>query len=61
MLRGATREQLESFEKRRIETTVMLGMFAPIPVFDAYNTLLDYLFDCCDGDQQFVFRERWEH
>jgi hypothetical protein len=46
---------LIKFEKERLATTALLGMFAPLPVFDAYNEIIDYLFDCIEGKQTFEF------
>ncbi len=32
-------------------------MFAPLPVFEAYNALIDYVFDCLEAKHAFVFCE----
>jgi hypothetical protein len=45
------------FEKKRLATSAMLGMFAAVPVFDAYNSLIDYIFNCLEGKQLFAFAE----
>jgi len=49
--------QLIEFEKQRLATTALLGMFAPVPVFEAYNEIIDYLFDCLEGKQELDFAE----
>jgi inorganic triphosphatase YgiF len=46
---------LGEFERKRIATSAMLGMFAAVPVFDAYNELIDYLFDCLEKKRNFLF------
>jgi hypothetical protein len=45
------------FEKKRLATSALLGMFAAMPVFEAYNALIDYLFDCVEGKRPFLFTE----
>jgi hypothetical protein len=37
------------FEKRRLNMTATLGMFASSSVFNAYNDLVDYMFDTLEG------------
>jgi hypothetical protein len=48
---------LIEFEKERLATTALLGMFAPLPVFEAYNEIIDYLFDCLEGKRTNEFAE----
>jgi hypothetical protein len=48
---------LIKFEKERLATTALLGMFAPLPVFEAYNEIIDYLFDCLEGKRIYEFAE----
>lgn len=45
------------FEKQRIATSAMLGMFAALPVFEAYNELIDDVFDCLEAKRGFQFSE----
>ena len=52
-----TPELMKEFEKKRLETTALLGMFAPVPVFEAYNVMIDYMFDCFEGKRVFAFPE----
>jgi hypothetical protein len=44
-----SKDAILEFERKRLATTALLGMFAPLPVFEAYNVVIDYLFDCLDG------------
>lgn len=44
-----------SFEKSRLSSTALLAMFAPADVFDSYNEIIDYLFDCFEGKKSFEF------
>ena len=39
---------MKDFEMQRLATSAMLGMFASPSVFEAYNTVIDYIFDCLD-------------
>jgi len=48
---------LNEFEKKRLATSAMLGMFAALPVFEAYNALIDYIFDCLEAKRTFLFPE----
>jgi hypothetical protein len=48
---------MKDFEQKRLTTSALLGMFAPIPVFEAYNALVDYIFDCLEARRPFVFAE----
>ena len=48
---------LVDFEKERLATTALLGMFAPLPVFEAYNEIIDYLFDCRERKRVYEFAE----
>lgn len=50
-------EALDEFERKRLTTTALLGMFAALPVFEAYNDLVEYLYDCHDGTHAFAFHE----
>ena len=56
MDRGAvTYEIMKGFETKRLTTTAMLGMFAAPDAFEAYNTVIDYLFDSLEGKLLFDF------
>jgi hypothetical protein len=46
---------LAEFERRRLADSAMLGMFAAPQVFEAYNALIDYVFDCLEGKRTFLF------
>jgi hypothetical protein len=48
---------LTEFEKKRLATSAMLGMFAALPVFEAYNALIDYIFQCLEAKRHFLFPE----
>ncbi len=50
-------EVLQEFERRRLNTTAMLGMFASGAVFNAYNDLIDYMFDALEGKHPLSFAE----
>jgi hypothetical protein len=52
-----TPELTIEFEKKRLATSAMLGMFAARPVFEAYNALIDYVFDCLEKKGTFLFPE----
>jgi hypothetical protein len=45
------------FDKTRLVTSAGLGMFAPLPVFEAYNETIEYLQDCFEKKVQFEFSE----
>ena len=48
---------MTTFETQRLATSALLGMFAPLPVFEAYNELIDYIFNCLEEKQSFQFPE----
>lgn len=48
---------LEVFDEARLNSTALLGLFAPTEVFDSYNNLMDYIFDCNDGTISWDFGE----
>lgn len=52
-----TREDMLSFETARLNSTSLLAMFAPKAVCDEYNSVIDYIFDCTDGDAVWSFSE----
>lgn len=52
-----TKAFVTEFEKKRLITTAMLGMFAALPVFEAYNALTDYVLDYLEGRRLFLFPE----
>ena len=49
--------QLINFERRRLNTTAHLGMFASDEVFNAYNDVYDYLLDALEGRRPYSFLE----
>ena len=52
-----TPELIKDFEKKRLKTTALLGMFAAVSAFEAYNVAIDYLFDSLESKRQFRFEE----
>jgi GTPase involved in cell partitioning and DNA repair len=48
---------LREFEIKRLATTAQLGMFAAVSVYEAYNKVIDYLFDCLEQKRQYAFPE----
>lgn len=50
-----TGEDLKGFERNRLKTTALLALFAPISVFDAYNDVIDYIYDSMEGKEQYTF------
>jgi|ERR1035441_3371278 hypothetical protein len=49
--------ELKEFEKKRLATTVLLGMFAPQSVVWAHDTMIAYLHGCLEQKQQFTWEE----
>ncbi len=52
-----TPELMREFEKKRLKTTALLGMFAAISAFEAYNVAIDYVFDSLENKRHFQFEE----
>jgi hypothetical protein len=52
---GLTPEDLKAFDKSRLTTTALLAMFAPINVFDEYNSLIDYIYNAFEGKEVWSF------
>jgi len=48
---------MAEFERKRLVTAATLGMFAPLPVFEAYNETIDYIQDCFEKKREFEFSE----
>jgi hypothetical protein len=48
---------MQAFEKSRLNTTALLAMFAPAAVFNEYNTMIDYVYDCAEGKETWSFAE----
>lgn len=56
--KGAINEgAMLEFERKRLVTAATLGMFAPLPVFEAYNDTIEYIQDCFEKKRQFDFSE----
>jgi hypothetical protein len=52
-----TKKDLEEFDKNRLSTTCLLGMFAPLNVFHEYNSIIDYIYDSVEGKAIWTFSE----
>jgi len=52
-----TVEDMRVFEKCRLNTTALLAMFAPIAVFNEYNTMIDYIYNCAEEKDIWSFEE----
>lgn len=52
---GVRKIDLQEFEKERLTTTALLAMFAPQSAFDAYNNMIDYIFDSFEGKSEYTF------
>jgi hypothetical protein len=50
-----TPSDLQAFDKDRLSTTALLSMFAPSPVFNEYNNMIDYIYDAVEEKQQWGF------
>lgn len=50
-----TQEDLQQFDKDRLATTALLGMFAPADVFEDFNNMIDYIYDSFEGEQEWSF------
>lgn len=52
---GISDVELQKFETKRLQLTALLGMFAPLVVFERYNEMVDYLYDCVEHKQVWSF------
>ncbi len=50
-----TQEDLHQFDKHRLSTTALLAMFAPVSVFNDYNSMIDYIYDAVEKKQEWDF------
>lgn len=50
-----TVEDLQNFDKDRLSTTALLGMFAAKDVFNEYNDMIDYIYDSFEKKQIWSF------
>lgn len=50
-----TVENRQAFERNRLNTTALLAMFAPAAVFDEYNRIIDYIYNCAEGKDTWSF------
>ncbi len=50
-------KSLADFEKKRLQITTQLAMFAPKCVFDSFNNLIDYLYNSIEGKEHYSFKE----
>lgn len=50
-----TNELLSNFEHKRLSITAQLAMFAPMSVYDAYNELIDYLYNSLENKDKYSF------
>jgi hypothetical protein len=54
---NVTNDLLSDFELRRLSITAQLAMFAPMNVYDTYNELIDYLYNCLERKDKYSFKE----
>lgn len=52
---GLRVENVRDFDKDRLYTTALLAMFAPQSVFDAYNRIIDYIYNSFEEKEQYSF------
>jgi hypothetical protein len=52
-----TQQDMQDFERSRLNTTALLAMFAPANVFDEYNRMIDYIYNCAEGKDTWTFGE----
>lgn len=52
---GLRVEDVRDFDKDRLYTTALLAMFAPQSVFDAYNRIIDYIYNSFEEKEQYSF------
>jgi len=57
---GITPEHLHEFNRQRLHITTQLALFAPQNVFEAFNNMIDYVYDSIEtGSYDFgVFRDK---
>ncbi|EMV2056973.1 TPA: hypothetical protein NKO75_004506 [Vibrio parahaemolyticus] len=57
---GLTKDHVHEFDRQRLHITAQLALFAPQPVFQAFNDMVDYFYDSLEnGDYSFyVFRDK---
>jgi hypothetical protein len=53
---GLTQEHYYEFDRQRLHITAQLALFAPQNVFDAFNDMIDYIYDSLD-DESYMFSE----
>lgn len=56
-----TQADLQDFDKERLSTSALLVMFAPKDVWIKYSYMIDYIYDACEGKQQWgftIFRDK---
>ncbi len=49
------------FEKQRLATSIQFAMFASVDTSQAYDTLIDYIFDCSENKKRFSWPELREY
>lgn len=47
---GLVEDHLHEFNRQRLHITAQLAMFAPTGVFDAFNSMIDYIYDSLDQE-----------
>jgi hypothetical protein len=52
-----TPADMQAFERCRLNTTALLAMFAPSRVFNEYNAMIDYIYNCAEGKDTWSFAE----
>jgi hypothetical protein len=55
---GLTEAHVHEFDRQRLHITAQLALFAPLNVFESFNSMIDYIYDSLEkGDFEFeVFR-----
>jgi len=49
------------FEKKRLTTSIQFAMFAPVDVSQAYDTLIDYIFNCSENKSHYSWQVLRKH
>ena len=57
---GLTQDHVDDFDRARLQITAQLALFAPVSVFDAFNDMVDYLYNSLEQDDYSfaVFRDK---
>ena len=57
---GLTQEHVDQFDQERLRITAQLALFAPQNVFNAFNEMIDYMYDALENENYSfeVFRNK---